>query len=411
MSVRTKSWIVIDSHFKASDSYAFTYSLPFTVTNSGKLDSQGNPGYRNLSARKGDVGSGFLMERSEFSTSMRNVSLTGANGSIFQGTQLPCPAGTVSNGLSLPTFGVSQQNALLAMGTTAIAQTLPTNPSSGVLNFAGELYRDGIPSIVGSGLIKSRLKDYRELGSEYLNVEFGWKPFVNDLRKILYSVQNSEKILAQAKHDSMLFIHRRYDFPSYQSTETTTTLGAGAWPGGGVGGYGKPFFQGHTAQGRLDLITTKNVETWFEGCYQFYYPLGDSQIDRMKRFSFEANKLLGLRLTPEVLWNLTPWTWLGDWVSNFGDIIHNVSSLGQDNLVMKYGYIMQHTKYQRDARMALTWPRSDGTGMYDLTFINERKVRMKASPYGFGLTWNGFSPRQWAILGAIGISNGRKTSM
>jgi hypothetical protein len=131
----------------------------------------------------------------------------------------------------------------------------------------------------------------------------------------------------------------------------------------------------------------------------------------MKRFSSEANKLLGLRLTPEVLWDLTPWTWLGDWVSNLGDVIHNVSALGQDNLVIKYGYIMQHTKYEREYRLSLNKPRIDGVGVYDLKLINERKVRMKASPYGFGLTWDGFSTRQWAILGALGLSNARKTSM
>jgi hypothetical protein len=34
----------------------------------------------------------------------------------------------------------------------------------------------------------------------------------------------------------------------------------------------------------------------------------------------------------------------------------------------------------------------------------ERKYRVRASPFGFGLTWKDFDPFQLSILGALGVS-------
>jgi len=36
------------------------------------------------------------------------------------------------------------------------------------------------------------------------------------------------------------------------------------------------------------------------------------------------------------------------------------------------------------------------------------KKRVKATPYGFGLDTDAFTPRQWAILGSLGISRGSR---
>jgi hypothetical protein len=39
------------------------------------------------------------------------------------------------------------------------------------------------------------------------------------------------------------------------------------------------------------------------------------------------------------------------------------------------------------------------------TLVSETKVRRKATPFGFGLTWNGFNAVQLAIAAALGISH------
>lgn len=417
MANRVRKFRVFDFDFLVDYPTPTTYQTHVSTDNYQEISSQGNPGYRNLRGYRGDVGSPFFSLKKSYFSAMGTVKLTAVHSSgkvlRYQGMQFPCgpTSTTMTSGMSLPnSISPSETTELNALGTTAIARTMPTNPSSAVLNFAGELYRDGIPSMVGSGLLKSRLKDYRELGSEYLNVEFGWKPFVSDLTSIFSSVQDSERILAQARHDSGQLIHRRYDFPSTNTTVIDPPVAnSSPFPGGSTTGE-KDFFGGSYPRGDLLVSTTTSVDTWFEGAFVFYYPVGDSQLDKIRQHAFEANKLLGLRLTPEVLWNYTPWTWLADWVGNTGDIVHNISQLGQDGLALKYGYMMRHKKMTRTAVLRLNKPRIDGTSEFSLSYTVESKARLKATPYGFGLSWDGFSPRQWAILGAIGLSNGRKTS-
>jgi hypothetical protein len=39
-----------------------------------------------------------------------------------------------------------------------------------------------------------------------------------------------------------------------------------------------------------------------------------------------------------------------------------------------------------------------------LRLVTETKKRVPASPFGFGITWDGLSPLQVSILGALGIT-------
>lgn len=383
------------------------YTFSTETMNVQTVSTNGNPGYRHLSRAAGDVGGAFKSEKSLYASSVPKASISGLSGRYFRGYQLPLAPAQLASGFSLSTWNSTSQTALLGQGTTAIARTLPTNPNVSLPNFVGELYRDGIPSAIGASTLRGRLKDYRSLGDEYLNIEFGWKPFLADLQGIAQSVMDSEKILSQLHRDANTLVRRRYDFPSTVGTAATLTPNTRPWPGGT---FGKWAFGGSAPIGTLTISESTSVDTWFSGAYRFYLPLGDSQVDRFRRFSTEANKLLGLRLTPEVVWNLTPWTWLGDWVSNIGDVIHNISAFSQDDLVMKYGYIMQHTNMQRHATMTLKTPRSDGASVYNLTYFLDRKIRMKGTPYGFAADWLSFSPRQLAILGALGISNSPRIS-
>ena len=123
----------------------------------------------------------------------------------------------------------------------------------------------------------------------------------------------------------------------------------------------------------------------------------------MIRAATRASVLLGIELTPEVLWNLTPWSWAADWFANMGDVLSNVSDFANDGLVMHYGYMMEtsHVTHTYDLHgHGLNGVESPLT----LTFENIQKQRIKASPFGFGLTWESFTPRQLAILAALGIS-------
>lgn len=115
-------------------------------------------------------------------------------------------------------------------------------------------------------------------------------------------------------------------------------------------------------------------------------------------------KVLGLELTPETLWNLAPWSWAVDWVSNAGDVVSNISDWANDGLVLKYGYMMEETSvtdvYTFDGPSGLPGNHQP----YPVTLQRTVKKRIRATPFGFGLNWSGFSPRQLAILAALGIT-------
>lgn len=141
--------------------------------------------------------------------------------------------------------------------------------------------------------------------------------------------------------------------------------------------------------------------------------MDDNFVNRMIRYEQEANKLLGTRLTPEVVWNIAPWSWAIDWFSNTGDVIHNIEAFQSDGLAMQYGYIMEKTTMDRH----LYWegkirPPGDpwGPGVpitSSCRFRDEVKTRYAATPFGFGLTFELMSARQLAISASIGVTRGK----
>lgn len=294
-----------------------------------------------------------------------------------------------------------------ARGSTAIARTIPTNPSADFSVFLGEMLREGIPSVIGAGLAKSRLKDYRKVGGEYLNVQFGWLPLISSIRELAQSIVNAEALIHQLIRDSGRNVRRQFVFPVETSSWVNETVGdtrTYPWP------LLNSIHYNYGSAKRV-TVTTHERRLSFSGCYTYHLELGSSTLDRLNRNAQFAKKLLGLRLSPDVFWNLAPWSWLVDWVSNAGDVLHNVSAFQQDGLVLRYGYVMEHTISKHEVSVVgLNMRNSSGSFIpvppLSMTYGLETKRRRKATPYGFGLELSGFDARQWAILGALGLSRG-----
>jgi len=295
------------------------------------------------------------------------------------------------------------RNELNALGTTAIARTIPTNPSADVSVFLGELLREGLPSLIGSQFAKSGI--LTGAAREFLNFEFGIKPVISDVRKIANAVVRSEKILRQLKRDSGRNVRRRYEFAIEPPVVESEGPGyAEAYPNPPLSWTTGP---GYRSFGRA----YKTSRSWFSGCYTYHFELGDKSQSWLEEHAQKAKYLLGIELTPEVLWNLSPWSWLVDWVSNVGDIFHNVSAFADDGLVLRYGYLMNHFKQVHQANIHNLYVYNGygnpvlkvGDSLESLYGV-EVKQRIQATPYGFGLSLDGFDLRQWAILGALGIS-------
>lgn len=284
----------------------------------------------------------------------------------------------------------------------AINRTMPVHPVAGLATALGELRRDGLPSLLGSSVLRDRTKNVREnAGSEYLNVEFGWKPMVKDLANTLYAVDQAGSLWRQYARDSGRIVRRRYVFPEEVETQTTTGSVDLLDPTSAIDSYG--LRDGYPV---ATQTLEKRRKIWFSAGYSYYLPEFDnSQVGKMYGYEQKVNHLLGTRLTPEVVWNLAPWSWLSDWFGNVGDNISNATALSTDGLVIRWGYLMVETTYKYSytmsgVRLNGSPTQAPASGSFTVT----RKERKQASPFGFGLNPASFTGRQWAILAALGMT-------
>lgn len=363
--------------------------------------SQGNA-FRSLGKSQGDIGGPFNVQhkhiRDDPYQGPLDVSTVAGNpfaaGAHYQGEcfALDC-SWDLSNYGTLPT---RLDSYLDVLGTVAISRVIPTNPLSGLTVFLGEL-RQGLPRLFGADFFRSRAALAKSAGSEYLNYEFGWKPLVSDVKAFARSVLHSKELLKSYEANSGKRIKRHYAPPSVRGISITTSVGVH---------YPSPTlntgFYVNSAQNKKIETRTTTDQWWFDGCFTYY--LAPSWTDR--GHEQRANYLLGTRLTPEVLWDLSPWTWAADWFANFGNVVHNVSAFANDGLVMPYGYVMFLQQERYRAELTFQYKSHTGKTTVASTVDYERKQRRKATPFGFGLLPSSFTNRQWAITSALGLTKG-----
>lgn len=397
-------------------------SIPVNVTWDQVTDSEGHrwPIHLKLGElKRWDVGGEFWTQRQflsqpdgkgDYVPSIEGWTVrdggkgnTLGNYEFYNGPVLPVdPTGS---GAYFPLVSSSTNAELDAAGATAIALCKPTNPVANAAVFLGELYKDGLPSLVGAQTWKSRALTARNAGSEYLNVQFGWSPLVSDIRSFAYAAQHADQILGQFERDAGKIVRRRFHFPITETHEETLVSSSSA-----------PFGPNGSAlvsvTGELYRHRTTRIHQWFSGAFVYWFPVGSDSRLNMIRWAAEAKKLLGISLTPDVLWELAPWSWAVDWFSNTGNVLSNLSDFTTGGLIMRYGYVME-TKTVTDTytlsgyskRISNAPSRPEECSM---SFTTEVKRRRRANPFGFGVDWDSLSPFQLSILAALGMSQGRK---
>jgi len=290
------------------------------------------------------------------------------------------------------------------LGTHAIAAVKPTNNVADLAVDLAEARRDGLPALYGAHLWKGRTHLARSAGGEYLNSEFGWKPLVSDIRDAGYAAANAHKILASYERNSHKLVRRRFDFPVEKTIDPPQLVFhqfLGYIPG--------PSINWLTEAGvpRGDLYSQRRFyrKAWFSGAFTYHLPIGYSSRNGLISAAAKAGPLLGIELTPEVVWSATPWTWALDWMSNIGDIVSIMSDMSNDGLVIQYGYMMEHTVTSWTYTLSPTGYR-DGSrdACIPLTYFVETKRRKRATPFGFEIGWEGLTLRQLAISAALGLT-------
>jgi len=313
-------------------------------------------------------------------------------------------------------FGDKNESQLLSDGTTAISLCNPINPASDLGTGLAETFREGVPSLPGIQLWRQRTEALKGLGSEYLNYVFGWAPLHKEVTDVVKAARTHRDIMKQYHRGEGSDTHREFHFPTERSV---TTLPPTA---GNSVQVNSSSWRGVPVQSR-QVFRIKETKKWFEGCFTYGLPSSTDSWRKALGFGSDADQLFGLALTPDILWELTPWSWAVDWFSNAGEVINNVTNFGLAGLVLRYGYMMEEsidrvfasgsgytfnvrtiwerTPKEGNKRIVDT-PTNSGNWSNGVETVTKR--RYPASPFGFSIGWEGLSPTQLAITAALGIT-------
>lgn len=302
------------------------------------------------------------------------------------------------------------------IGNEFIANTIPTKSAANLSQALAELMLDvpKIPFLAMASIRRMSKGDAVRLpGSEYLNITFGWQPTIKDFQDICKAIFDSTRLVEQYVSDAGLPIRRSRSKPNTTSTYVEGFYGhiLGGPPindgsyrdaANQVGLNGADY-----STGFVEASHRVTDEIWFSGAYSYLLSDGETLLGKAKDAEQIANYLLGTRVTLETAWNLLPFSWLLDWYANIGNIISVGTHLGQDGLVLRYGYLMHHRVQETIFTMDnAPGYRTNGQDPLQLrtSYKYESKRRVRATPYGFGLNTDSFSSKQWAILAALGLT-------
>lgn len=240
------------------------------------------------------------------------------------------------------------------------------------------------------------------VADHFLNIQFGWNPFLSDLKRFYATTRDFGKIVDRMERQNGQWVRRRV---TLKSETTVKYLNAGI----GNTLFPNTFFdnaQWMSGNALWQLREEKTTQISAVGKFRFYRPEFDK--DRPKNM-VTINRLLqiatlyGVRVNPSNIYKATPWTWAIDWISNTGDLIDHANDVAIDSVASKYVFLMQHEVTKRI--FVQTIPFHDSRLSFEFVRIIDTKQREEGhSPYGFSLDVSNLTARQFAIAGALGLS-------
>jgi hypothetical protein len=391
-------------------------SLDKSIHYSGFISSNGtkrNPSFANWKGRQKTASSGHRKGRdgryheggefftfrdtAEIPTRSVKIKGTGLSKALLIG---PIHTAGLPSDYGMAKVPSQDSSYLDPVGAEAISIIDPMNPNAQTGIALGEIVNDRYIPVPAISLWRQRTQVAKAAGSEYLNAVFGWMPLVRDMKNTAQSVMDGNTIIDNYRAASGTKVHREFSFDDdVDTTEEDISVGHAVYSASNS----EPDFHvsGTIAATRIKTTTTKR---WFSGSFTYHANTTGNSVLDMMNIGSEAEKLYGLALTPDLVWELTPWSWAIDWFSNAGNVISNINSFALAGLVMHYGYIMEES-----ITKVTIIPGTTGlTGVTGTTPPVSRtyctKRRREANPFGFGVSWDGLSPTQLAITAALGIT-------
>lgn len=324
-----------------------------------------------------------------------------------------------------PNSAVRTDSFIRTQGGELLRQSRPTSPHASLAQWVGELRDFG--SLFRAADLSSLKGQSRAIGSGYLSWQFALVPFFGDLQQAAQAILDSGPILRQFLLESNKIQHRSrkriltQDALSVSGSNVGNNAnnGQNEQPSSSSTPYGTINYSFRKACGynaiRSTYKTTLTVTEWIKSFAKFEYFAFDPDgfLERITSYEQKARHLLGLSLTPDVVWELTPWSWMVDWFFDIGGFLSYQVSVESDSLVCRqsgsvyertYDLVMHPLVYASNSQQVSFLSKTPTAWNPMLTVRHQR--RLPGSPYDMGIDWSGFSTQRWFILGALGMTKG-----
>lgn len=305
--------------------------------------------------------------------------------------------------------------------------TLPLRSEADVLQAIIELLREGLPSALFSALLKKPSKSKRDfvkkLSSDYLSYIFGVTPVIREIDKVTKAIAGINDIIEQWQRDDGKNVVRRRStekefFSNYVGHNQATTRFSGfGWtvpPGVSKGNLQFGPAVGSSAMKRITIEDSlvRSQRFGFSVAYNYNLgelinhdlPFGLSGMSGPERSLYIYASALGIspsHVNASLLWELVPFSWLVDWFCNIGQMIDVSTTLDKAGLHVLFAYltVVEELQWTQKWTYTGTSPIYSGTGHNLVHAYSIRRTR--ATPFGFGTSFEGLSANQGAILAAL----------
>jgi hypothetical protein len=269
-------------------------------------------------------------------------------------------------------------------------------------------------SLFAPNFFKSGRALHRELfmapkkaADHFINHNFGWVPFVKDLAAFLSNLRDFREKIAILSKENGQWIRRRSILENVLIDEQVP-----GWAGTGIHGVYplNTYPANDTWVGTPRWEFRHKVQTYSTavGSFRYYVPYLDVNSPEWGGLGSVRRQLLlhGMRVSPSNIYKAVPWSWLVDWLTPVGRDLQALQDGELDQLAAKYLYTTSHSVQSVEFQQFVPFNSASG-GHRTLTWSRNLETKQRkgiSSPFGFGLTWDDLSPKQVAILAALGIT-------
>lgn len=194
----------------------------------------------------------------------------------------------------------------IAFVTRAANATNPSAARVDVAQFVGEL-RDAPKLLKFAG---DRLTKFG--ANEYLKYQYGWKPFVKDVRKLVQGVDRMDKIFNRLRTLRKGDVLRSMFDPRAEEAERIDESYFAEVNVPDPWGFGAEITMNKSYYG--------SIRRWCICRYKADRPEGMPQSDP-ELLALARKAAYGLTIDGKTAWELMPWSWLIDWTTNHSEFI------------------------------------------------------------------------------------------